>query len=323
MSTETQTRDLAPDALVSVVAPFYNEAAGVDAFVAEVTDALDALALPCRHELLLVNDGSTDGTGERLDALAGAHACRLRVVHLARNFGHAGAVSAGLDHARGEVVIVMDGDHQDDPAAFDAFLARWRAGHDAVYAERMHRPEGGLRRALFWLFHHLFARLATPRMPHNAGNFALMDRRVVDHMRAMAERNRYLPGMRAWVGFPQTGVPVARRPRHDTRTRVGLGGLWRLAMDAIFSFSHAPLFLFRVAGVVSILFCAGVIAWALYDRLISERAVPAWASEVITFTFLGGLNLLGIGLVGEYIARIHEEVQARPLYIIARVNRPE
>jgi len=316
-------RQLDANALVSVAAPLYNEAEGVKAFVEEVRASLRALALPCPYELVLVDDGSTDETGTLLDGLADAHPGEIRVVHLARNFGHAPAVAAALDHARGDVVILMDADHQDDPTAFAPFLEHWCEGYDVVYALRVLRPEGGLRRGMFWLFYRFMAWLANTDIPLDAGNFALMDRRVVDGLVKLRERNRYLPGLRAWVGYRQTGVAVPRRPRYDASTRVGLRGLWRLAMNAVFSFSYAPLFFFRAAGTLSIVFCALVILWAFHDKLVSGRAAPAWASEVVTVSFLGGLNLLGIGLLGEYIARIYDEVKQRPVYIIDRMTESD
>lgn len=312
-------RALRQDALLSVVAPVFNEAANAAPFTEEVLNALAALALPCPHELVLVDDGSWDGTSEALDALAVAHPGVIRVLHLARNFGHAAAVSAGLDHARGQVIILMDSDRQDDPAAFGPFLEQWTEGNDVVYARRVLREESAPKRALFWLFYRAFAWTANVRIPLDAGNFALLDRRVVKQIQALPERNRYLPGLRAWVGFRQTGVPVARRARYDQRTRVGLRGLWTLAMNALFSFSYVPLFMFRIAGVLSLGLSAAVILFALYHKLFTGLAVLAWASQLVTTSFLGGINLLGIGLLGEYIARIYDEVKGRPVYIVDRL----
>jgi len=184
------TRQLDAQSLVSVAAPVYNEAGGIEVFVREVLGALDELSLPCAYELLLIDDGSTDGTGVLIDAAADAAPGVVRVVHLARNFGHAAAVAAALDHARGDVVILMDADQQDDPAAFGPFLAQWRAGHDVVCARRVVRPEGGVRRALFWFFYRLFSWLASTEAPLDAGNFALMDRVVVNELVGLRERNR-------------------------------------------------------------------------------------------------------------------------------------
>ncbi|HPO12696.1 MAG TPA: glycosyltransferase family 2 protein [Candidatus Hydrogenedentes bacterium] len=319
MGGQDMKRVLAGDALVSVVAPMFNEVANAAPFTEEVLQALDALQLACPYELVLVDDGSWDGTTEALDALAVQHAGKLRVVHLTRNFGLAAAVSAGLDHARGSVVILMDADHQDDPAAFKPFLEQWGNGFDVVYAQRTVREENPLKRAVFWLFYRAFAWVANISIPLDAGNFALLDRRVVKQLQAMPERNRYLPGLRAWVGFKQTGVPVARRGRYDKKARMRFRDLWTLGMNAVFSFSYVPLFVFRIAGLLSLMLSAGVILFALYHRLFTGKAVIAWASQLVMTSFLGGINLLGIGMIGEYIARIYDEVKARPVYIVDRV----
>lgn len=311
-------RSLGGDAALSVVAPLFNEVQNAAAFAEEVLIALKALVPLCRHEMVLVDDGSWDGTSEALDTLAAQHPGVVRVVHLARNFGHAAAISAGLDHARGDAVVLMDADRQDDPSAFRAFLDKWAEGYDVVYAQRVSRDENPLKRAVFWLFYRAFAWMAKVRIPLDAGNFALLDRRVVKQIQSLPERNRYFPGLRAWVGFKQTGVPVPRRARYDRRTRVGMRGLWTLGMNAVFSFSYVPLFLFRIAGVLSLMLSAAVILFALYHRLFTGRAVVAWASQLVTTSFLGGINLLGIGLIGEYIARIYDEVKGRPIYIVDR-----
>jgi glycosyltransferase involved in cell wall biosynthesis len=212
------------DYRLSVVAPVYNEAEGIAGFVAEVRDHLAALQSPGGHELVLVNDGSTDDSGAILDDLAAAHPGEVRVVHLARNFGHGAAVAAGLDHARGDAIILMDSDYQDDPAAFAPLVDRWQDGYDVVYVERASRQEHPVSRGAFWLFYRVLGWIADTKFPMDAGNFGLMDRRVVDQLKKLPERNRYLPGLRAWVGFRQIGIPVARRARYDRAPRVGLRG---------------------------------------------------------------------------------------------------
>lgn len=307
---------------LSVVAPVYNERDNIAPFLAEVRAALEAIAPPGGHEIILVNDGSRDGSAGALDAAAAAAPGVVRVVHLARNFGLEPALSAGLDRATGDAVILMDADMQDDPAAFPEFVARWRAGADVVYAVRAARAESPLRRALFWGFYRVLGALADVDLPHDASNFALMDRRVADALRAMPERNRYLRGLRAWAGFRQEGVPVARRARYDRRTRLGLRGQWKLAMNAIFAFSYVPLFLFRLAGLGALALAVLLVAWVLYNKIVVGVSVQAWASQMVTISFLGGINLLGIGVVGEYVARIHDEVKGRPIYIVHRETPP-
>lgn len=311
-------RACGPDFLLSIVAPVYNEAEGIEGFVREVREHAAALEIGGRVELVLVNDGSTDGTGAILNRLAASDPGAIRVVHLARNFGHGAAVAAGLDHARGDAVILMDADFQDDPAAFAPLLAKWNEGYDVVYVERASRQENPLARGVFWLFYRVFKWVAATQSPLDAGTFGLMDRRVVDQLGKLPERNRYLPGLRAWVGFRQTGVPIPRRARYDRHTRVGLRGLWTLGMNAIFSFSYVPLFLFRLAGVGALCLSGLLILWVMYNKLIAGLTIQAWASQMVTISFLGGINLLGIGVVGEYVARIYDEVKGRPTYIVHR-----
>lgn len=304
---------------LSVIAPVFNEKDNIEAFVEEVDATLQSLNIPGRYEIILVNDGSTDGSDVILEECAQKHPGLVKVVHLARNFGLEPAINAGLDLVETDAAIIMDSDRQDDPAAFQPFIEKWREGFDVVYAVRSSRQESALQRLLFWSFYRILAWIATVEFPLDAGNFALMDKKVVDALRAMKEQNRFLRGLRAWVGFRQTAVPVARRERYDKETRLGLRGQWKLAMNAIFAFSYVPLFVFRLAGLATIAASALLIFWALYHKLIAGLEVKAWASQLIVTTFLGGINLLGIGIVGEYVARIHDEVKGRPSYIIRNI----
>lgn len=306
---------------ISVISPVYNEQENLRSFVAEVLGALNALALPKGYELILVNDGSTDNSAELLDTCVHEHPGVVTAIHLARNFGMESAIMAGLEEARGDAVIILDSDGQDDPAAFQAFLEKWREGYDVVYAVRTSRKEGAVQRFLFWSFYRVIGSLANIDLPADASNFALMDQHVAEALRALPERNRFLRGLRAWVGFRQCGVPVARRARQKGKTRLGLRGQWKLAMNAIFAFSYVPLFVFRIAGMLTLLLSAGLILWALYHKLIAGLELRAWASQLISTSFFGGINLLGIGVVGEYVARIHDEVKARPNFIVQRITR--
>jgi dolichol-phosphate mannosyltransferase len=316
-------RSLDSDAIISVVAPFYNEVRGIAAFVSELGAEFEKIGYADQHELILVNDGSTDGSDKELDNIAIQNAGKIKVVHLSRNFGHTPAVYAGLAHARGQVIILMDSDLQDDPSGFNLFLQKWCEGYDVVYSTRSSRKENFLLRILYWLFYRIFLLMSDIRIPLDAGNYALMDRRVVNILLNLQEKNYYLPGLRAWVGFKQIGIPLPRRQRYDGSSRTGLKGKWNLAYNAIFSFSFLPLFLFRVLGVVALLVSSALAVFVLYHKLITGRAVTAWASTMITITFFGGLNIFGIGIVGEYISRIYNEVRARPRYIIERItNHP-
>jgi len=312
---------------VSVVMPVYNEVAILE----ELTDTVrEALAAQCQSfEIVYVNDGSSDGCRELLDQLA-ADDSRIVVVHLSRNFGHQPAVNAGLQHATGDVVVLMDSDLQDDPQAIPAMLDQWEEGFDVVYAQRFNRKESLPKRVLFHSFYRVLNAVADSPMPQDAGNFSLMDRCVVDAMLRLPEQDLYLPGLRSWTGFRQTGIPVERLARHDENPRVSMRGLFRLAKTAIFSFSSAPLTLFYVIAVISGLVCLGATGFVLYHRVVSGSAIPGWTSIIITASFFGALNALGISILGEYVTRIYDQVRSRPVYLTDRtrnyrpgeVNRP-
>jgi dolichol-phosphate mannosyltransferase len=300
---------------LSVVIPLYNEEAVLPELHRRLTAALDALEVS--SEVLFVNDGSMDTTADRLDALA-AEDPRVRVVHLSRNFGHQPALTAGIDHARGRAVVLMDGDLQDRPEAIGAFVAAWREGHEVVYAVRTSRQEALPMRAAFRLFYKVIQKLSGIRQPLDAGIFGLLDRQVVRVLQAMPERNRYFPGLRAYAGFRQTGIPVDRDARYSKDTRVGLLGLLKLAGDGIFSFSLVPIRLITLSGVVVALVSFGYVARVLYKKLVSGEAIIGWASTLTAILMLGGIQLITLGLLGEYIGRIYEEVKKRPYYIVGR-----
>jgi len=320
MLTTASNRPPLERALVSVVLPVYNEARVLPALVDCLTAALEGVV---RFELIFVNDGSTDDSGTILDRLATRYS-NLRVLHLSRNFGHQAAVQAGLVHANGDAVVLMDADLQDSPAAIPRFLAAWQAGHDVVYAVRTERKEAWWKRFLFKSFHRLLHAIATTPIPADAGIFGLMDRRVVREVVALLERDRYLPGLRSWVGFQQMSVTVERMARYDEKPRVSLRGLFRLAKTAIFSFSTAPLTLFHVLGAVAALLFMALGGYAIYCKLFTTLAIPGWTSYVLTASFFGALNALGISVLGEYAARIYDQVRGRPLFIVSRaVNLPK
>lgn len=307
-----------PDALISVVVPAFNEAAVLETLTAAVFAGLEG----CRAEIVFVNDGSTDGTAEVLDRLAAADA-RVRVVHLARNFGHQSALAAGLAYARGAAVAVMDADMQDDPAALGAMAARWREGWDVVYAVRHGRKEGALKRAGFYAFYRLLNLLSDTPFPTDAGNFGLMDRRAVDAVLAMPERDRYFAGLRRWVGFRQTGIPVERAARYDDAPRVSPLGLFRLAKSALFSFSAVPLAVFYLIAALATGAFVFLSSFSLYHKLVTGLSIPGWTSTVLISTFFGAINALGIGVLGDYVIRIYDQVRARPMFLVARTVNVE
>ena len=267
-------------------------------------------------EVLFVDDCSHDGSDEILRELQQRDP-RCKVIRFARNFGHQVAISAGLDFALGDAVIVMDGDLQDPPEVIPELVARWREGYEIVYAVREQRAgEGRLKRWTASWFYRLQSRVANVEMPRDVGDFRLVDRRALDVFRSMRERSRYVRGMFSWMGFRQTGVPYRRPERFAGDPKYSFRKSLRLAIDAIVSFSNAPLMLALVCGFVFSVaaFLMGVAA--IVAKLAGAFVVPGWASIVVVVSFLGGIQLALMGVVGLYIARIYEEVKARPLYIV-------
>jgi dolichol-phosphate mannosyltransferase len=302
--------------LLSVVAPMLNEADTVETFYGRVRDALDGLS----WELVAVDDGSTDETVRLLRGISESDP-RVRVVCLARNFGHQAALTAGLDHASGDVVVTMDADLQDPPELIEELLARWREGAEVVHAVRDTRAgEPRWRLALIRSFYRLFGRFADVDSIGNSGDFRLLDRRAVDVLARMPERNRYLRGMSVWLGFNQATVVYDRDARYAGETKYPLTKLMQLAIDGILSFSVVPLRIAAVAG----LFVSAVALLAIpvvVGFRIAGEYVPGIASVTIVLLLLGGFQLLTLGIIGEYIGRSYEEAKRRPIYVIgARWN---
>lgn len=306
---------IAADARISVVLPVYNEARVLPALLKRVVASLGPRCGD--YEIVFVNDGSTDESPLVLDRLAAADP-RVRVVHFSRNFGHQAAVQAGLVHATGDAVVLMDSDMQDSPEAIPGFLPPWEAGYDVVYAVRTQRKESVLKRFLFAAFHRLMAAVASVHVPADAGIFGLVDRRVARQIVALGECDRYFPGLRSWVGFRQKGVVVQRGARYDDHPRVSLRGLVRLAKTAIFSFSSFPLAVFYVIGFSAAALFVGLGCFALFSKLFTDLAIPGWTSHILTGAFFGALNALGICILGEYVIRTYDQVRGRPLYLVDR-----
>ena len=304
------------NALVSIVLPVFNEAEILRELTRRILQVMDGKR---RFEIVYVNDGSSDDSAKILNHLS-ATDDRIAVVHLSRNFGHQAAVHAGLQHAVGDAVVVMDSDLQDNPRAIPEFLEKWEEGFDVVYAERFNRKEALPRRSLFYGFYRILNAVADTSMPADAGNFGLLDRRVVDVLQQLPERDRYFPGLRSWLGFRQTGVPVERDARHDDTPRVSLGGLFRLAKTAVFSFSAFPLTFFYIIAAVSGMVCTASITFVVYHKLVTGLAIPGWASMIITASFFGSLNALGISVLGEYVIRIYHQVRSRPVFLTSDVR---
>jgi polyisoprenyl-phosphate glycosyltransferase len=307
-----ETRGTARRPLLSVVVPLFNEAAGVEELCRRLHAALASLD---PYEIILVDDGSADDTRARVRA-AHARDPRVKAVCLSRNFGHQVALSAGLDRARGAWTVMMDGDLQDPPELIPALVAKAREGFDVVYATKRSRQENAARRALFRAFHAILHRTADIDVPEGAGNLSLMSDRVVRALRAMPERARYLSGLRAWVGFPQAGIEFDREARYDLRPRMSVSRLFSLAVDAIFGFSRLPLRVALWGGVLASTISLGVGVWVLYQRLFTENAILGWASTLVSMHLIGGLILITLAIIGEYVGRIYDEVKSRPLYLV-------
>ena len=314
MTATSSTRRKQPsEARISVVLPVYNEKDVLDSLHRQVVSALKTTG--SRYEIIFVDDGSQDGSSERLDALA-ERDTQVRVLHLSRNFGHQAAVQAGLSHASGDAVAVMDSDLQDDPGSLPRLIDKWQEGYDIVYAVRTGRKEGLISRLCFFLFYRLLNMIARLSMPTDAGNFSVLDRRAADQIAGLADRDRYFAGLRWWVGFRQTGVEVERGERYDQRPRVSFIGLLRLAKTAILSFSTLPLTIFFVLAFVSMLTFVALGSFTLYHKLFTGKAIAGWTSILLTASFFGAINSLGIGMLGEYVLRIYDQVRARPMYIV-------
>jgi glycosyltransferase involved in cell wall biosynthesis len=305
--------------LLSVVAPVFNEEALVAEFHARVCSALEGLPF----ELVLVDDGSKDRTPIILEEIAASDP-RVRVVYLSRNFGHQTALTAGLDHARGDAVVMLDSDLQDPPELIPRMLDQWRAGCDVVYAVREHR-EGESRFKLTtarW-FYALFDKLTEVNLQHNSGDFRLLDRRPLDALLSMRERNRFLRGMTVWVGYRQAAVPYRRDPRYAGETKYTLSKMVRFSLDAISSFSYRPLQLAMLLGFLISSLAFAMIPVVIILRLLGSY-LPGFGSITIAILLLGGIQLIALGIIGEYVGRIYDEVKGRPLYLVrAQLNAPE
>lgn len=296
----------------SVVIPVYNEAPTLPELVRRLQSVVSSTE--GTWEVVFVNDGSKDNSLDILLALSTDHPF-IRVVDLSRNFGHQPALTAGIDHASGRAVILMDADLQDPPEALPRFIERWREGYEVVYAQRTKRKEGLFLRLAFSLFYRIQVRISRVKTPLNAGIFSLIDHAVVRALQDMPERNRYLAGLRAYAGFRQRGIEVERGPRFNGAPKVGFFGLVRLAMDGIFAFSTFPLRLLLLGGVLISSASLVLAAAGFYYRFVLHQQFLDWAFGLSTTFFFGGIQLISIGVIGEYVGRIYDEVKRRPYYI--------
>lgn len=307
----------APNAepVLSVVVPLFNEHENLPELYRRLVAAMDAIGEP--YELLFVNDGSRDATPAMLDLLALTDG-RVTALHLSRNFGHQPAVSAGIDHARGRAVAVMDGDLQDPPEVLAQFVESWRSGSDVVYAIRRNRKEGPLKRLGYFAFYRILRSVADVSIPLDSGDFCLMDRKVVDQLKALPERVRFVRGLRTFVGFRQVGIEYERDARAAGQSKYTFRKLAGLAVDGILNHSGYPLRLVTYLGLLAATAAALLASWAVYDAISNQSTPRGWASLIVVMLFLGAIQLVSLGVVGEYVRRIFLEVKGRPTYIVAR-----
>lgn len=305
--------------LISVVIPCFNEIEVIAHSHARLSRTFEALR-EFDAEFICVDDGSTDGTIDVLRRLAREDS-RVKFIRLARNFGHQMAVSAGLARASGDAVVIIDADLQDPPEVILEMVELWRNGYKVVYGRRTHRAgETSIKRATAKAFYRVLNLLSDVEIPADVGDFRLMDRQVVDALLKMPERDRFLRGMISWLGFSQTAVPYARHSRPAGKSKYPFVKMTRFALDAILSFSYAPLRLTTWLGFLSIIGAGIGIVYAILVRLSTDEWVRGWASIFTAVLFLGGVQLVTLGIVGEYIGRIYTEVKRRPLYLIEETN---
>jgi dolichol-phosphate mannosyltransferase len=299
---------------ISVVMPVYNETSNIPELYRRLTAVMAQLAEP--YELVFVDDGSFDDSVEKIKELR-ENDIAVKLVRLSRNFGHQKALQAGLSVARGLAVVTMDSDLQDAPEVIPEFVARWREGYSVVFAIRRTRKEHFLKQWCYKSFYRLLNWLSETPLPIDSGDFALMDRKITDLLNSLPERTRFLRGLRAWVGYKQIGVPIDRDARFSGTPKYSLRQLFTLASSGIISFSLMPL---RIASALGLLVsCLSFISIALvlYFRLFTHLSIPGFASTASMLLFLSGVQLLTIGVLGEYVGKIYEEVKNRPIFLIA------
>jgi glycosyltransferase involved in cell wall biosynthesis len=300
---------------ISVVVPVYNEADNLEALLARLTPVLERVA--ASHEIVFVDDGSADDTMRTLRDIH-ARDPRCRAISFSRNFGKEIAIAAGLDHARGRAVVIIDADLQHPPELIAAFVEKWREGYKNVYGARVDRnADSPLRRVLTRRFYRLFERFGETGLPDGAGDFRLLDRQAVEALKSMGERARFSKGLYAWIGFRSIGVPFDVAERHAGVSKFSYRKLTRFALDGLMSFSTLPLKVWTYVGVVVSLISLLAAAYYLLETLIHGIDVPGFASLIVSITFFAGVQLLTLGIMGEYIGRIFAEVKRRPLYLVA------
>jgi glycosyltransferase involved in cell wall biosynthesis len=300
--------------LISVIVPVYNEKGNIEQLYLRIRQVFEAR--PEEFELIFIDDGSTDGSHEVLQDLTGSDR-QVRVLSFTRNFGHQQAVSAGLKWCRGSCAVIIDADLQDPPELIPEMIEKWRADFQVVFATRSRRiGENFMKRATAALFYRLMHRLSNVDIPLDTGDFRLIDRAVIDLLNGMPERHRFLRGMVSWGGFRQTGIMYERQKRYSGKTKYPMFRMMKFALTGVTSFSLIPLQLASYFGFIisGIAFLTGL--YAIYLKLFTDATIQGWTSLMIAVLFIGGVQLITLGIIGEYIGRISDEVKQRPLYII-------
>jgi glycosyltransferase involved in cell wall biosynthesis len=303
---------------ISIIVPFYNEGSGVDHFFSEVTAVLIGERLD--YEIICIDDGSTDRT---VPALLKARESnkRIRIIQLSRNFGKEVALTAGLDHARGQAVIPMDADLQDPPRLIPHLVAKWKDGYQVVNAHRAERmSDSWMKRNTAKIFYKVFNAISDTHIPENTGDFRLLDREVVEALRCMPERDRFMKGLFAWVGYRTTEITYERPARETGVSKWNYWKLFNFAIGGVTAFSTFPLRLFNYIGLAVAALSFLYASLLIIGTLFFGRDVPGYASIMVVVLFLGGIQLVGIGVVGEYIGRVFMEVKERPLYLVQRLH---
>jgi glycosyltransferase involved in cell wall biosynthesis len=300
--------------LYSIVIPVYNEAEVLSALYNRLTRVMEGLVEP--YEIIFINDGSRDDSTMLLRDFQDRDA-RVKFLNFSRNFGHQIAITAGLDYSSGQAAVVMDADLQDPPEVIPRLIEQWRKGYDIVFAVRAKRQgEGFFKRATAALFYRLFRRMAATEIPLDAGDFRLMSRRAVEALQSIRERNRFIRGLAGWIGFRQTAVTYVRDVRQAGETKYPLKKMLRFALNGLLSFSVVPLQLASYLGFLISSIGFFYIVYAIGLKLFTDRVVLGWTSVMVAVLFLGGVQLISLGIIGEYIGRIYDEVKQRPLYVV-------
>jgi len=308
---------MTPGFRLSIAIPIHNEASVLPELLSRSLAVLDKIP-EGPHQLMFVDDGSTDESFTLLSEAARQDS-RIAVIALSRNFGHQAALSAAIDYVVGDATILMDGDLQDTPEVIPRFVEKYHEGFDVVYAQRTGRKEGWLLRLAYHIFYRLIALLSEVEIPLDAGDFGLMSRRVVDRLRRMPEHLRFLRGLRSWVGFRQTGIPVERSERHSGQSKYGILRLLKLASDGIFAFSIVPIRAAALLGVFAVSVSGLFGGYAIFDKLIFHHSPKGFTALLLLTIFLSGIQLLFLGVIGEYVGRIYQEIKGRPVYIVDRL----